>query len=99
MSTSEKESTIKPPPPLADYIEVQPALHMVRIMRRFFGEVVDCETFRPFLPELHVAYMEILNEELAPYALSLALAITELEDAYPEIERRPESPPPPEKGT
>jgi hypothetical protein len=97
MSAPEKESAIKTPPPLGDYIEVQPALHMVRIMRRFFGEVVDCEAFRPILPELHVAYMEILNEELASYALSLALAITELEDAYPEIDRR--SPPPPEKGT
>ena len=76
-----------PGPPLDDYVEVQPALHMVRIMRRFFGEVVDVEPFRRHLPELHVAYMEILNEELAPYALNLALAITELEDAYPEIER------------
>jgi hypothetical protein len=73
--------------PLDDYVEVQPALHMVRIMNRFFGEVVDTDAFRPFLPELHVAYMEILNEELAPYALNLALAITELEDAYPEIGR------------
>jgi hypothetical protein len=31
--------------------------------------------------------MDMLNEQLAPYALTLALAITELEDAYPEIER------------
>ncbi|HXH41112.1 MAG TPA: hypothetical protein VNN08_20965 [Thermoanaerobaculia bacterium] len=71
--------------PLDDYIDVQPALHMVRIMRRFFEEIVDEPPFRAHLPELHVAYMEILNEELASYALNLALAITELEDAYPEI--------------
>ena len=51
-----------PPPkprlaPLDEYIEVQPALHMVRIMRRFFDEVVDELPFRQYLPELHVAYM------------------------------------------
>jgi hypothetical protein len=31
--------------------------------------------------------MDMLNEELAPYALTLALAVVELEDAYPEITR------------
>lgn len=78
----------EPNAPLDDYIEVQPALHMVRIMNRFFGEVVDELPFRQYLPELHVAYMKIMNQELASYALNLALAITELEDAYPEIERK-----------
>ena len=71
--------------PLDEYVEVQPALHMVRIMNRFFHEVVDEVPFRQFLPELHGAYMEILNEELSSYALNLALAVVELEDAYPEI--------------
>jgi hypothetical protein len=73
--------------PLDDYIEVQPALHMVRIMNRFFDEVMDEPPFRQYLSELHVAYMEILNEELSSYALNLALAITQLEDAYPVIGR------------
>jgi hypothetical protein len=73
-------------PPLEDYIEAQPAIHMVRVMQRFFAEVVDAPPFRDHLPELHVAYMEILNEELSSYALTLALAITELEDAFPDIE-------------
>lgn len=39
----------------------------------------------PFYDELRVGYMEILNEELSSYALDLALAIMELEGAYPEI--------------
>jgi hypothetical protein len=87
--TAKNETSEKPKPlsPLDEYIEVQPALHMVRIMNRFFGEVVDEPPFRQYHAELHVAYMEILNEELAPYALNLALAITELEDAYPDIGR------------
>jgi hypothetical protein len=85
----------KPLSPLDEYIDVQPALHMVRIMNRFFAEVVDEPPFRQYLSDLHVAYMEILNEELAPYALDLALAITELEDAYPMIDRSPDSPLPP----
>jgi hypothetical protein len=54
-------------------------------MQRFFDEVVDEEPYRQFHPELHGAFMRILNEELAPHALTLALAITELEDAFPEI--------------
>jgi hypothetical protein len=72
--------------PIGEYIEVQPALHMIRIMNRFFGEVVDCPAFSPFMQELRVGYMEILNEELSSYALDLALAIVELEVAYPEIQ-------------
>jgi hypothetical protein len=35
------------------------------------------------LPELHVAYMEILNEELAPYALNLALRSPSLKMPMP----------------
>lgn len=85
--TPKSEVSEKSKSPLGDYIEVQPALHMVRIMNRFFDEVVDEPTFRAHFPELRVAYDEILNEELASYALNLALAITELQDAYPEIGR------------
>ena len=40
---------------------------------------------REFHADLHSAYMDILNEELGPHALTLALAITELEEAFPEI--------------
>jgi hypothetical protein len=40
---------------------------------------------RAFYPELHCAYMNILAEEFAPYALMFAMAITQLENAFPEI--------------
>jgi hypothetical protein len=40
---------------------------------------------RAFYSELHCAYMDILSKELAPHALMFALAITQLENAYPEI--------------
>jgi hypothetical protein len=63
-------------------VDAQPALHMVKIMRRFFDEVVNCPAFEGFMQELRVGYEEILNEELSSYALTLALAITELESAY-----------------
>jgi hypothetical protein len=48
---------------------------------------VDWPAFSPFMQELRVGYMEILNEELSSYALDLALAIVELEVAYPEIQK------------
>jgi len=88
MSKPAKEPPMKPRlAPLDEYIEVQPALRMVRVMNRFEAEVLRVMPgLGPFYAELHVAYMEILNEELASYALNLALAITELEDAYPEID-------------
>lgn len=34
---------------------------------------------------MHCAYMDILSKKLATHALALALAIAELEDAFPEI--------------
>ncbi len=91
----EPRKTEKPLSPLDEYIEVQPLLLHIRVMHRFLDEVVDVEPYRDFHAALHCAYMSILNEELAPHALVLALAITELEDAYPEIDRRPQSPPEP----
>ena len=51
-------------------------LRHVRLMRRFFNDVVDEDPkTRVFLPELHCAYMDMLNEEFAPHALSLALGL------------------------
>jgi len=74
---------------LEEYDEVQPLLRHVRIMQRFFDEVVDENPeFRKHYSDLHRAYLDILAEELAPHALSLALAVTELEDTYPDIKRR-----------
>lgn len=69
------------------YEEVAPLIRQVRFMERYMGEVIDeDDELRRRLPELHVAYMDMLNEEFAPHAVTLALAIMELEDAYPEIE-------------
>jgi len=36
--------------------------------------------YRKHYADLHVAYMDILNEELAPFALLLALSLAEFED-------------------
>jgi hypothetical protein len=83
--TDDREVYMAPEPTLDEYLEIQPAIHMVRIMYRFFDEVVDLPPFRSVHTSLLTAYEKILNEELAPYALNLASAIAELEDAYPEI--------------
>ena len=100
--------TLPPLSPLDEYVEAQPLLRHIRVMHRFFDEVVDTEPYRHFHPDLHEAFMRILNEEFAPFALVLALAVTELEDAYPEIDRNPsvplgraefDSPGPAKKGT
>jgi hypothetical protein len=49
-------------------------------------EVVDDDPkTRVFHAALFCCYMDILNKELAPYALTFALALAQLEDAFPEI--------------
>jgi hypothetical protein len=85
----------RPLTPVDDYTEAQPLLRHIRIMRRFFDEVVDGnDELRTHYSELYGAYMDILNEEMAPHALTFALAVTELEDAYPEIDPKAEFPRP-----
>lgn len=71
--------------PLDYYDDVRPLLRLIRVMHRFFDEVVDEEPYRKFHPELYGAFEDTLKQELAPHALTLALAIVELEDAFPEI--------------
>ena len=56
-------------------------------MERFFDEVVDREPFRVHYDALMVAYEKILAHELAPHAFDLALALMQLEDAFPAITR------------
>jgi hypothetical protein len=86
MSDAEEPTRPEPDPPLDAYVDVQPLLRHIRIMWRFFEEVInENPEYRKHFSELHGAYMDILNEELAPDALTLALALTELEDAYPVI--------------
>ena len=81
-AVTDKESN-----PLDYYDEVRPLLRHIRVMNRFFDEVVAEPPYRQFHLNLYDAFLKILNEELAPHALTLALAITELEDAYPEVKR------------
>lgn len=70
-------------PAMYQYRKVQPLLRHVRVMERFFREVGDHPNYGQDYSELHGAYMKILNDELAPHAL--ALAICELQDAQGEI--------------
>jgi hypothetical protein len=71
--------------PVEDYAKVRPLLRHVRIMNRVMDFIDEDPQMRRFHPELYDAYMAVLQEEFAPHALVLALALTELEDAYPEI--------------
>lgn len=81
-----------PVAPLDAYVEVAPIIRQVRVMQRFFDEVVDAtpET-RDHLAYLHCAYMDILQEEFAPHAFTLAMAVVDLEDAYPEVGKTPKA--------
>lgn len=89
--------TQRPLTPQDAYVESRPLLRHIRIMKRFFEEVIDENPeYREHYSELHCAYMDILNQELAPHALTLAFAVTELEDGYPEIDRKPKVPMPKE---
>jgi hypothetical protein len=72
-------------PPLDDYFEARPLLRHIRVMHEVMEVVDDDPQKRVFHAELYCAYMDILNKELAPYALTFALALTELEEAFPEI--------------
>jgi hypothetical protein len=75
------------------YAKIQPLLLHIRIMQRFFEEaVVPAPTLNEQYPRLDIAYRHILNEELAPYALELVLAVMELADAAPDIAREFEEP-------
>jgi hypothetical protein len=69
------------------YKEVRPLLRQVRVMNRFFDEVIEEPPYRERYFDLYEAYVKILNEELGPHAAELALALAEVEDAYPEIGR------------
>ena len=76
----------KPPAvPVDDYIEARPLLRHVRVMERVMEWVDDDPRTRVFFHDLHGAYRDILAEEFAPHALTFALALAELENAYPEI--------------
>jgi hypothetical protein len=68
-----------------DYFEVRPLLRHLRVMHRVMAWMDNDPARRDLYAELHCAFMDILAEEFAPHAVTLALAITELEDAFPDI--------------
>ena len=74
-----------PSVPVDDYFEARPLLRHIRVMERVMDWMDETPDRRKFHADLHCAYMNILQEELAPYALTFALAITQLENAYPDI--------------
>lgn len=79
-----------PTTPINRYIEARPLLLHLRVMDRFFDEVVDHEPYREHYAALMVAFADILNEELAPFAFALAVAVQQLEEACPEVRKRSE---------
>jgi hypothetical protein len=87
MTPEHERKALRPLSAIAEYIEVRPLLRQVRVMFRFLDEVIDEEPYRHFYSELLFAFLRLVNEEFAPAAINLALALTELEDAYPEIDR------------
>jgi hypothetical protein len=74
-----------PSVPISDYFEARPLLRHVRVMERVMDWADEDPKTREFHAEMHCAYMDILSEEMASHALTFALAIAELEDAFPEI--------------
>lgn len=67
------------------YEEMEPILRHVRVMEAVMTAVQDHPKMRDFYSELYGVYMGILNREIAEHALELALALKQLEAAYPEI--------------
>jgi hypothetical protein len=64
-------------------------IRQVRLMNRYFHDA-DVEPYRDHHAALHVAYMDLLQEEIAPYALELAQAVVEWEEWAIERRKAPE---------
>lgn len=71
--------------PVDSYLEARPLLRHIRIMERVMEAVDDNPEIRRFHTELHGAFLDILQEEFAPHALTFALALAEIEDAMPSV--------------
>lgn len=81
----------RPRAPIDEYIEVRPLLRLTRMMERFAEVLDNRDDLRPYWAEVREEFRRLLNEELAPHAATLAFALVELEDAYPEIDRGSDS--------
>jgi hypothetical protein len=65
--------------------DIPHVLARVRFMRRFVSEGLErVPQVRKQSVAIHGAYMDLLREELAPYALDLALSLIALEDSLGE---------------
>jgi hypothetical protein len=73
--------------PVAQYTEVRSLLRHVRVMDRVMEWVDNDPDARKFHRQIYGAFMDILQEEFAAHAITFAIAICELEDAFPEIAR------------
>jgi hypothetical protein len=60
--------------------DIAHALARVRFMREFMDAIDERDHLRAHYDELHVLYMDLLQDVLAPYALDLAISLIELED-------------------
>jgi len=60
--------------------DIPHVLARIRAFDRFFHEVVD-QHFRDVYQDLHIAYIEMMERELQPYAFDLALSLIALEDS------------------
>jgi hypothetical protein len=61
-------------------LDIPHVLARVRAVNRFFDEVVDAR-FRDVYFDLYVAQLKMLEKELRPYALDLALSLVTLENS------------------
>ncbi len=69
--------------------EIVHVLQRLRTMQRFFDEVIDENLeYRKHYSDLHCAYMDILQEEIAPYALQIALSLLSLEERVGDFRKR-----------
>ncbi len=69
--------------------DIAPILRAVRLMDRVFAEARQEESApQAYLDRLQLRYMDLLNEELAPFALDLARALVDVEDRVTAHRRR-----------
>src|SRR5258706_1275309 len=64
--------------------EIVPLLDQVRIMYRFMDVVGEYKECTPVHPQLWGEFRDMLNDEFAPHAWSLAAFIVELLEAKPD---------------
>ena len=73
--------------------DIPHVLALIRFIDRFFNNVIDeDEIARTRYRELYDACMDLLERDLAPYALDLAITLINLEDQFRKTAARPQPP-------